>query len=370
MELKNRGKKYIFGIAGIIICVGVFLFVYFNFFQSETVSKTLPIVAAYTVKADGATNQYSYSGAVVSKNENMLSFQTAGKIINRSVSVGDPVKKGMLLLQIDSKDLQQSAVTVQAQVSTAQTQMLLAKSNLDRFKQLYESGGLSKVQLDGYQATYDAANSAYTMAQSQYKQTLLQLGYTNLYSDCDGIVASVGTDIGQYVAPGQNVVTIAQKSNLEVEIGIPENRLSELQQAKKINVSFWALPGVVIKGAVREISPQADAATHTYITRIKLIDPPSDVELGMTASVNLNTPDGTGDAIFIPLSAVYQNGDTPKVWLVKNNIVHQQAVKLGEFGDNQVQVTSGLKNGEIVVVKGVHELWEGMKVQSITGENQ
>ncbi len=348
----SKKTKIIWGLAVVGLVIGGLLVA--STFQTKTESVQLPWVLTYTVQPAAAMDNYLYSGVVRSQSEHKLSFQVSGKVTARYVEVGDSVKKGTLLMQLDSQAFAQNALV-------AQTQLELSKNNLDRWQQLYDAGGVSQAQLESYQASYDMASAQYTLAS-------LQLGYTSLYADCDGIVASVETDIGQVVGPGQNAVTIAQKKDLEIAVGIPENRLPELREAEAIEVSFWALPGVIVKGVASEISPMADEKTHTYATRIGLVDPPPAVELGMTASVQIKSKNAVGKSIFIPISAVYQNGDEPTVWLVRKGVVHQQPVKLGVFGSDQVEVLLGLSKGDKIVAKGVHDMQEGLNVQVVAGE--
>jgi len=118
----------------------------------------------------------------------------------------------------------------------------------------------------------------------------------------------------------------------------------------------------VVAGTVREIAPIADKISRTYKVRIHLINPPPEMKLGMTASVNTSV-ENLQESIFIPISAVYQTGATPSVWVVNNNIATLRPVKIGNFGDGTVQVLEGLKNNDIIITAGVHKLKEGQKVR-------
>jgi len=149
---------------------------------------------------------------------------------------------------------------------------------------------------------------------------------------------------------------------------VPENRYEEIAQSRDIRVTFWALPKKVTQGQVREISPMADPITRTYKVRIRLIDPPAELKLGMTASV-LSSLDSSGNQLFIPLSAIYQTGETPKVWVVQNETVSLRPIRAGAFGETSVQVLEGLKDQELIVSAGVHKLKEGQKVR-LAGESK
>ena len=166
------------------------------------------------------------------------------------------------------------------------------------------------------------------------------------------------------MAAGQTVLTLVQTGELEVEINVPENRVAGLQEGTPVRVSFWALHADA-EGTVREISPMADPAARTYRVRVSIPQPPAGMELGMTASVSLSQPE-TDDAAasVLPLSAIYQTGDTPQVWVVTDdNIVMLKDVSVEEFNGDQV-IVHGLQPTDLVVTAGVHKLRDGQQVRT------
>ena len=265
-------------------------------------------------------------------------------------------------MEIDPKDINQ---TVNA--NAAQSQLKLAENNLNRYRQLYEQNAISRAQLDQYQSAYDSAVAAVQQTSAQYMQGANQLGYSVLYANSAGVISAVSAEAGQIVSAGQAALTLVQDDDREIEINVPENRIEELRRAQLLRVTFWALPGVTADGKVREISPVADKISRTYKVRISLVNPPAEIKLGMTATVAAARP-GSQQTVSIPLSAIYQTGDTPNVWVVENGALSLRPITVGRFGDNQVEVLNGLQNGDVVVSAGVHKLREGQKVR-VTGDN-
>lgn len=350
------------------VCILIILMSLTGCTKTETVKNEAPLVRSQLVKMDGFVQSASYSGEVRGRYETQLAFQTSGKIIKRNVDIGSAVNPGDILMEIDPKDLQQAVNSSSAQVSSAQSQLSLAKSDLDRYKRLYESNAVSRAEYEQYQNAYNVTGDAVKQALAQYNQNVNQLGYTTLCADCPGLISRIAAEVGQVVSAGQTVITLVQDGEREVEISIPENRIEELRQAQQIRVTFWALPNVDIEGKVREISPVADTITHTYDVHISLLDPPQEINLGMTADVKLANNSGE-KTVFIPLSAIYQTGNTPEVWVVKNGTVTLKPVKIGTFGDGKVQVLEGLQDGDVIVTAGVDKLREGQEVR-VTGDNQ
>jgi RND family efflux transporter MFP subunit len=340
------------------------------FSTKKTVIEHPPVVRSVTIKMSGFEQSAKYAGEVRGRYESQLAFQVSGKIIRRNIELGSQVSAGSVLMEIDPKDVQQTVNISAAQVLSAQSQLKLAENNLHRYQALFAQGAVSRVVLEQYENAYAAALAASRMASAQNSQGTNQLDYTALRATTSGVISAINVEAGQVVSAGQAVVTLVQDGEREVEIDVPENRYEEILTAKEIKVSFWALPDRIIEGKVREISPMADKTSRTYKVRIQLTNPPAELKLGMTASVSTAgaAANSSNSLAVIPLSAIYQTGNTPSVWVVSAGVVSLRPVKLGNFGDSSVQVLSGLKDQDIIVTAGVHKLKEGQKVR-LAGES-
>lgn len=343
----------------VILCLSIILA---GCSKTETSKEEIPLVRSQIVKIDAAGPNASYAGEVRGRYETQLAFQVSGKILKRNVELGSTVNPGDVLMEIDAKDIQQTVNITSAQVASAQSQLGLAESNLERYRRLYEQGAVSKMQLDQYQNAYEVAVAATRQASAQYTQGANQLGYSALVADGTGVIASINAEAGQVVSAGQPVITLVKDGEREIEINVPENRIDEMRNTGKVQISFWALPGTTAEGKIREISPVADKVTRTYKVRIGLLNPPSGMNLGMTANVTVTNAKNQ-PAVYIPLSAVYQTGDAPNVWVIQDGVVHLRPIKAGVFGNNQVQVIEGLQDGDVIVTAGVQKLREGQKVR-------
>jgi len=336
--------------------------------KAAPIIEEVSLVRTAVIGVAGAAPSYTYSGEVKGRFESQLSFQVGGKILKRYVQLGSSVNAGDRLMEIDAKDVKQTVNSNSAQVYSAESQLRLAENNLNRYQKLYEGGAISEAQLDQYHSAYDAAVASLRQASAQSAQGSNQLDYSVLYADKAGVISSITAEAGQVVAAGQAVITIVQDGEREVEINIPENRIDELRKTGPLKVTFWALPTVSVDAVIREISPMADKVSRTYKVRVSLINPPQEVKLGMTSTVTVANMGNQQVAAYIPLAAIYQQGDTPGVWVVSNESVTLRVIKIGAFGDGKVQVLAGLQNGDIIVTAGVHKLKEGQKVR-IAGDN-
>ncbi len=340
--------------------------------KSAEKESPLPLVKYERAALGGSGVEGSYAGTVHGRYETNMSFQVGGQILNRNVQQGQLVRAGDTLMVIDAKDVVQKANQGDAQVEAARAQLSLAQSNLNRYSQLYDEQAVSAAVRDQYQTAYDAAFASYQQALAGAAQGHNALSYTNLVAGADGVISAVNAEAGQVVAAGQTVLTLVQTDELEVEIQVPENHLADVPLGKQVAISFWALADkTATQGVVREVSPMADATARTYKVRISLSQPPAGMQLGMTASVACSESAGSiaPDSTLLPLSAIYQTGDEPQVWVVDedDHTVALRSVVVEAFGDNQVKVT-GLSAGDIVVTAGVHKLREGQQVRLSAGD--
>lgn len=364
-----RKKILHYGLTTVVIVsctIGVILWNQHRSIQTGT--EAIPFVRSAVIGANASAQDYIYSGEVRGRFERQLAFQVGGKVTKRFIELGSTVRAGEVLMQIDSKDLQQTVNSSSAQVYSAESQLKLAKNNLSRYQQLYAQGAISRAQLDQYQNEYDVASASVQQTSAQLSQGVNQLNYSLLYADQPGIISSISVEAGQVVSAGQTILTIVQDGEREIEISVPENRIEELRKATQFKVAFWALPSTTVEGKVREIAPMADATTRTYKVRISLINPPQEIKLGMTAAVTISNAMQTA-SLTIPLSAVYQTDSSPQVWVIKDNVVNLRSVQTGNFSGNQIQILAGLNPGETIVTAGVQKLRPGQKVRTIGGDN-
>jgi RND family efflux transporter MFP subunit len=171
-------------------------------------------------------------------------------------------------------------------------------------------------------------------------------------------------DAGQVVAAGQPVLRLARPEEKEVAVAIPEGRIGEVRAAREIAIALWARPDLQLRGKLRELAAAADPATRTYAARIRTIDPPPGVELGMTARVSFASEGRAG--VLVPLGAVVDNGDGAQVWIVADGKATPRPVRVAQFREDGALIADGIAPGEPVVVAGQRRLVPGQAVQART----
>lgn len=316
--------------------------------------KVIPLVRTVTVGNVTTNIKDVYPGEVRGRYESNLAFQVAGKINNRYVNVGDMVTAGQVLMTIDPKDIDQALAASEAQLASAIANQRLAADNAARFTKLYQDGAVSQAVYDQYKTQLDTANAALRQAQAQANVNINQTEYTKLRSDANGVVASIVGEIGQVTAAGTPLVTVVQNGEREVQIYVPENKLSALRLGQMAFINFWALPDVEAKGTVSEIAPMADAITKTYRVRVAIENMPAEAKLGMTTKVTLDN--GEAKRFLLPATAIYQIDNQPKVWLVKDGKASLSDIAIVGYAGNEVIIASGVQAGDIVITAGLNKL--------------
>ncbi len=326
------------------------------------------VMVAHPVLNQSSIN--SYAGEVRSRQESTLSFRVAGKITQRLVNVGDKVVVNQPLAVLDASDANLQLNAAKAQLDGAKSAASVAKTELDRYKQLIGSNAVSRSQFDQIENQYKTTQSNLQQAQSNYDVSRNQSDYSVLRADKNGVIVARNIEVGQVVAAGQSAYTLAIDGEREVSIGVPEQLIGQFKEKQAVKVSLWSDPNQLFSAYVREVSPAADAS-RTYAVRVSFADRNAPVKIGQSARVfvtNQNAP----DQLQVPLSAVSAEKSQSFVWLIdtKTSTLKKQPVSIGAYGRDSVPVLSGLNANDWVVIGGVHMLHDGQKINAVDHDNQ
>lgn len=332
--------------------------------QTEETAAPRP-VWVMSVGNSPANTEASYTGEVKSRYESNIGFRIAGKIISRAVNVGELVKKGQLIAQLDPNDSRLNAQAADAEVQTAQANLALAQAELARRQQLYSQKFISKSALDSYDTQVKTAQARLAQTKSQAAVSQHQTGYTQLVADRAGVIGMIQAEPGQVVAAGQTIAQIYDLQTLEILISVPEALIDSMHTGDAARVSLNDV-SQAYQGRIREISPAANSQTHAFDLRIQLVNADQRIKLGMTAQVSFE-PSTAAQTLIVPSTAVTRHGEQASVWVIDNkHQAHARTVATGALTENGIEITSGLQAGETIATIGIHTLTEGMRVQAVT----
>lgn len=307
---------------------------------------------------------HEFVGVVRARYETDLGFRVAGKITSRVVNVGDRVHIGDVVARLDPRDLKLQVESAEAEFAAATSSLQQAASDLERYTTLKTRGWASIADFDRKKAAKDEAEGRLERAKRTLDLVHNQLDYCDLKADADGVITATLAEPGQVVAIGQLVVRLARHDEKEAVVALPETWLTEARSAKA-TVQLWSGPGRDFAARLRELSPQADAATRTYAARFTIDNPDDSVALGMTATVILSHAADISVAK-LPLAAILNLGTGPSVYVVdQSGALELRPVKVASFTEDSALVTSGVSNGDRIVKLGVQKLAVGERVRTM-----
>jgi RND family efflux transporter MFP subunit len=316
------------------------------------------------VAFEPADARREFVGVVRARHETDLGFRVAGKIMTRTVNVGDRVHAGDVVAQLDSQDLDLQVESAQAELAAATSNLTDAAAEEARYANLKTRGAVAIADYDHKKAAKEEAVGRLERARRALDLAANQLAYAELKVDVDGVITATPAEPGQVVALGQPVARLAHHGEMEALVALPETALGEARKSDA-SVQLWSDPGRSLTARLRELSPQADATTRTYAARFTIDNPDDTVALGMTATVKLSHS-ATAQVAKLPLSAILNRGTGPSVYLVDGaGALELRPVTVTAFTENVALVSAGVADGDRIVTLGVQKLVAGTQVRAI-----
>lgn len=314
--------------------------------EAETaVADELPQVKIAQVKSDMLPQTEVYTAIVESDVKNNISPNIAYRIEKILVEVGDQVRKGQPVVQLDASSLRQLKLQIENQ-----------KVEFNRTRQLYEIGGASK-------AEYDNAKMQLDVMETQLKQMAEN---TQLYAPISGVVTARNYDNGDMYT-GTPILTIEQTNPVKLLINVSEVRYKDIKKGMDIDIELDAYTGEHFNGKVTIVYPNVDKSTHTFPVEVTINNPAQKVRPGMFARATVNF--GSEKHVLVPDEAlVKQIGAGDRYVYVYNQntqTVSYNKVDLGKHIGKTYEIFSGVEDGNYVVVAGQSRLTNGRKVQVV-----
>jgi RND family efflux transporter MFP subunit len=320
-------------------------------------------VRAITIERRAEGETVSLTGQVRAKDQVSLAFRLGGRMIERPVHVGDVLAPGQVVARLDPQNQQNALRAAQANLSSIEAQMTQARLTFLRQQELLKDGWTPRAKYDDAQQTLLSLQSQADSARAQMHIVEDQLSYTVLFADGAGAVTAVGAEPGDVVQEGQTIVQLARQDGRDAVFDVPEQIIRTGPRDPLVQIALTNDMKVTATGRVREVSPQADAATRTFQVKVSIIDPPEAMRLGstVTGSIKLSAPPG----VEVPASALTESDGRPAVWVVdpKSQSVSLRNVDVLRYDPAQLVISQGLAAGEIVVTAGVQTLRPGQKVR-------
>jgi RND family efflux transporter MFP subunit len=359
----------------LIICLAVAglaaLYVWGPLSPAQEVSVTV-VAKTYPAQAYTVLNA---SGYVVAQRKAAVSSKSTGRLAFMGVEEGSRVKKGQVMASLENEDLTAARDQARAQINEAQAGLVSAQAELvdaelqyQRYKTLVGQDLISRQDFDIAEARYKKGKAGVSSAQARIRTTQAgleeaeaALGYSYIRSPFDGVVTTKYADVGEVVAPfgaaanaRAAVVTMADLSSLMVEADVAESNLDKVFQGQPCEISLDAIPDRRFAGEVHMIVPTADRAKATVLTKVKFLERDDRILPEMSAKVAfLSRPLSAGESqprLAVSKAALATRKGRTVAFVLDGGQVRETAVTVGPDLGEMVEIVSGLKEGDRVVV--------------------
>ena len=361
-QLHNLKKGFSFFVRALCVLVLVlpaFLVVGCGKEEPKKKVEVVRPVKIMTIKDTSELFSHGFPGMVRAARRVKLSFKVSGRLVELPVEEGQHVKKGDLIAQLDKRDFLNAVKVARARYREAEQQFR-------RYKELYAKKQVSRADFDRYLALRD-------VAKGKLQEALNALCDTTLTAPFDGVISKRYVENYYEVRAKEPIVDLQDISRIEILVDVPELIMAAVREnsAKEVTAQFESIPGRKFQLQLKEYSTEADPATQTYQI-VFVMDQPKEANIfpGMTATVTATYEKSAimkGPDIIIPANAVLDAPtDKPYVWVYDpaRGVVHKRFVKIGRLKDSgSIRIVDGLKPKEIIVIAGVTQLKDGMRVR-------
>jgi RND family efflux transporter MFP subunit len=381
-----RRRKFVYWI-GVVI---VLLFVIGILYSKGVLSPTVEVEVANVTQVypSQAFTMLNASGYVVAQRKAAVASKVTGQLVSLYVEEGSRVKKGEVIARLENNDVTAARDQAKANLNAARYNLEQAKAELhdatlsfNRNKDLIEHGYISQAESDASEARYKKANAAVEAAEAAVKANTAALQganvaieYTLIRAPFDAVVLTKNADIGDIVTPigaaanaKAAVVTVADMSSLQVEVDVSESNIHQVKVGQPCEIQLDALPDSRFRGMVHMIVPTADRTKATVLVKIRFIDKDNRILPEMSAKASfLSREVKSGEEkprTAINPAAVITHDGKQFVFLIKENRVIKTPITTGAKLGDMIEVLSGVKAGDRVVLKPLNKMRVGLRIK-------
>jgi RND family efflux transporter MFP subunit len=320
--------------------------------QTSTTEHTPIEVKVISVKTSELSTGQSFSGTVEESSASTLSFSIGGTVKSLNVSEGQRVGKGTLIATLDATQIQSALDAAAATLEQAQD----AHSRLAR---LHDSNSLPEIQ-------WVEIESKLKQAQSTYNISKKNLSDTHLYAPFSGYIKDKSVEVGHNVMPGSPIVNLVTVDNVKVCISVPETEISKINVGNDVSINVPALDNKTFVGKVTEKGVVANSLSRSYEVKALIHNPNNELLPGMLCTLCVGTESATEPAILIPTDVVQLDSSNRNfVWIATNGKAVKRYVVLGRFSKDMVVITSGLNDGDNLIVEGQQKISDNMDITCV-----
>jgi RND family efflux transporter MFP subunit len=359
-----------------VLAIAVLAALYFFVIRGSRSEREADLATATLTSPSASNAVLTASGYVVAQVKAAVASKGTGRLVYLGVEEGDRVKKGEVIARLEDQDMRAGLRKAEADLGIARADFEESKLTLERQKSLFDRNLASQAELDAATARFKRVEATIHAAEAGVAAAEVQLENTQIRAPFDGTVLTKNADVGEVVAPFASsvssraaVVTMADMQSLQVEADVSESNIIRVRPGQPCEIVLDAYPEKRYSGVVHKIVPTADRAKATVLTKVAFRSMDERVLPEMSAKVMFLSKEeeaskaGSSPVLTIPLTAVATRQDRKIVLLVRNGIVSETPVTLGEVLSDRIVVREGLTAGDQVVLRPDPSIATGTRIK-------
>jgi len=338
------------------------------------VAETIRPVRVIQVQGTGGQQRRSLSGVARAGKEIPLSFRVGGTIVELNVKLGATVKKGDVIAVVDDRDARIEIQAQRAALARAEAQFRAAQADYARTRALFESNSASRAELDAARAAEESGKAAVKAETQALALNQSRAGDHVLKARADGVIAQRPVEVGQNVSAGQMVALLNAGAHAEVEVAVPESLIGSVAVGAKAAVEFDAIGGEPFPGTVSEVGVAPSEAATTFPVKVQLDGEHEGIRSGMAAVVTLEFgKSGEVAKYFLDPRGVTEDSNGRYVMLAVPAdegfaTVKRSPVEVVGPSLLGIEVSKGVKEGDLMIVAGLRQLVDGQRVRLLPND--
>ena len=334
-----------------------------NVLAKSTQRAAAPVVIALTAKQGAPVDAFTLPGNVTAYTDSPIYARTSGYLTKWYYDIGSHVKKGALLAEIATPELDQQLAQAEAELGTAEANAKNAKAQAQRYQGLVQTNAVSQQDTETFTNQATATASSVKSAQANVDRLKQLQSFEKIYAPFDGVVTARTIDTGQLIDTGvaRELFHMQALNTLRVYTNLPQIYSANLKRGSKIDMAFPEYPGRTFQGTLVRTSQAIDPSSRTLLVEIDVDNRKGELLPGSLAQVHFNAP--AMQTFIVPVSAIiFRREGTQVGTLGADNTAHLVPVTIGEDDGKTVQIVSGLKAGDLVIQDPPDSLIDGEKV--------
>jgi len=333
----------------------------------RTQEAAIPTVAVVFPKEGAPTQEIILPGNTQAFSDAPIYARTSGYLKHWYFDIGAHVRKGQLLAEIETPELDQQLLQARADLDTAQANLNIAKITASRWQDLVNSGSVSQQETDQAASNLNAVKAAVESSSANVRRLEQLQSFEKIYAPFDGIITARNTDIGALIDAGANtqpreLFHIAAIRTLRLYVAVPEVYSRAARSDAPATLTLDEFPGQTFRGTLVRNANAIDIASRTLLVEVDVDNPTGQLLPGAYVFVHLKLPDQTR-SVTIPSNTLIFRKEGLQVGLVRNGKAELLPVKIGRDYGNSVEIVSGLQPTDAVIVDPSDSLVAGMAVR-------